>query len=148
MWEEMSAMDLQAELQRLFNSNPCLRIANLHNDLAPAFSGPANSAEERACLKDTLCGLLGLITQQRDPSHPSLQDGIRFQQDVEVGDDSEGGGRACLLLIHPFVSCGSWSMIGVETRCDESMLIFNSPGFRSDSNLSQGSTNDLSALVL
>ena len=86
MWEEISPSELQAELQHLFASNPCLRTPNLLTDFAPALSEPANSVAERARLKKTLCGLLGLITQQRDPSRPSLEDGIRFQRDVEVGD--------------------------------------------------------------
>ena len=85
MWEEITPSTLQAELQHLFTTNPSLQTPNLLAKLSPIFAASANTDAEQSYLKKAICDLFGLVTQKRDASRPSLEDGIRFQRDVEVG---------------------------------------------------------------
>ena len=84
MWEEISTTDFQTELRQIFTSNPCLKDSDLWDGFAPVLTGSVGSEAEQERVKRALCDLLGLVTQKRDTSRPSLEDGIRFQQDVEV----------------------------------------------------------------
>lgn len=87
MWEEISPSTLQAELQHLFASNPSLQTSGLSTDFSPVLAAPAGTDAEQASVKQAVCDLLGLVTQKRDSSRPTLEEGILFQQDVEVGDE-------------------------------------------------------------
>ena len=64
-------------------------IPDLQVDFDPALALPANSNAERVAVKKALCDRLGLITQKRVPGHPSLEEGIQFQKDVEVGGGAD-----------------------------------------------------------
>ena len=87
MWEDISPSTLQAELQHLFASNPSLQACDLFTDFSPILTAPANTDTEQTSVKKAFCDLLGLVTQKRDTSRPTLEEGILFQQDVEVGDE-------------------------------------------------------------
>ena len=93
MWEEISPVQLQAELRNLFAANPCLRTPDLQAEFDPVLALPAHSDAEHVRVKKALCDRLGLITQKRVPGRPSLEEGIQFQKDVEVG-----GGADCELF--------------------------------------------------
>ncbi|KAM0804842.1 hypothetical protein BDR22DRAFT_817905 [Usnea florida] len=91
MWEEISPAQLQSELRNLFAANPCLRTPDLQAEFDPVFALPAHSDAERVRVKKALCDRLGLITQQRVPGRPSLEEGIQFQKDVEERFESHPG---------------------------------------------------------
>ena len=102
MWEEISPVQLQAELRTIFAANTCLQTPDLHADFDPVFALPANSDAERVLVKKALCDRLGLITQRRVLGRPSLEEGIQFQKDVEVGGDAD---RELFLLFPLFYCC-------------------------------------------
>ncbi|KAK0510304.1 hypothetical protein JMJ35_007698 [Cladonia borealis] len=83
MWEEISTTDFQSKFRQIFTSNPCLKTADLWDSFSPVLTGPVGSEAEQERVKKAFCDLLGLVTQKRDTSRPSLEDGMRFQQDVE-----------------------------------------------------------------
>lgn len=121
MWEEISPLQLQAELRNLFTANPCLRTPDLQADFDPVLALPANSDAERAAVKKALCDRLGLITQKREPGRPSLEEGIRFQKDVEVGGDAD---RELFLLFLLFICCNT-SLKPLEmSRCFICRMIY------------------------
>ena len=104
MWEEISPVQLQAELRNFFAANPCLRTPDLQADFDPVLALPANSDAERVVVKKALCDQLGLITQKRVPGRPSLEEGIQFQKDVEVGGDAD---RELFLLFLLLFCCNT-----------------------------------------
>ena len=95
MWEELSSLQLQAELKNLFTVNPYLRTLDLRASFDPILALSADSDAERAGVKKALCDRLGLITQKLALGRPLLEEGIQFQKDVEVGGDAD---RELLLL--------------------------------------------------
>lgn len=107
MWEDISPSTLQAELQHLFTSNPSFQASDLLTDFSPVLTAFANTDAEQASVKKALCDLLGLVTQKRDTSRPTLEDGIRFQQDVEVGDNMSPA-RAFSLLFFSSIDSIFW----------------------------------------
>ena len=84
MWEEISTAEIQAELRKLFVTNGSLQTPGMKEKFSPFLDAPVRSGEEQAAAKRMLCRLLGLVTQKRDPDRAGLEDGIRFQRDVEV----------------------------------------------------------------
>ena len=84
MWEEISTPEIQAELHTLFDNNERLRTSERMEKFSPFLDAPVQSDGEQAIAKKLLCKLLGLVTQARRPDQPSLEDGMRFQRDVEV----------------------------------------------------------------
>ena len=132
MWEEISPVQLQAELRNVFAANPCLRTPDLQADFDPVFALPANSDAERVAVKKALCDRLGLITQKRVPGRPSLEEGIRFQKDVEVGGDAD---RELLLVFLLFFFRDTLEISGcfiirtntVRANCVESVGAFQTP---------------------
>ena len=102
MWEEISPVQLQAELRNIFAANQCLQIPDLQADFDPVFALPTDSDAELVIVKKALCDRLGLITQKRVPGRPSLEEGIQFQKDVEVGGDAD---RELFLSVLLFFCC-------------------------------------------
>jgi hypothetical protein len=86
MWEETSTADLQTELHTLFTSNAWVLTPILVTKFSPFFAAPVGSEAEQAAAKTMICDLLGLVTQKRDPNRPTLEEGVRFQHEVEVSD--------------------------------------------------------------
>ena len=84
MWEEISTTDFQSKFRQILTSNPSLKTSDLWDSFSPVLTGPVGSEAEQERVKRSFCDLLGLFTQKRDTSRPSLEDGMRFQQDVEV----------------------------------------------------------------